>query len=62
MAAKKRGTSRRKVTIEIDLDTLKKLVDAADALSDLAGAWILASDDPRARRIKRKKASKRRRR
>ncbi len=62
MAAKKRGTSRKKVTIEIDLDTLKKLVDAADALSDLAGAWILASDDPRARRIKRKKPSKRRRR
>lgn len=63
MAARKRGSAKKKVTIEIDLDTLQKLIDAADALSDLAGAWILASDDPRARRIKRKKgASKRRRR
>ncbi len=58
MAAKKRGTSRKKVTIEIDVEMLQKLVDAANALSALVGGFIIASDDPRARRIKAKKGAK----
>ncbi len=62
MAAKKRGSSKKKVTIEIDVDTLKKLVDAANALSELAGAWIIASDDPRVRALKARKSRKKGRR
>lgn len=57
MAAKKRGTSRKKVTIEIDVETLQKLVDAANALSEVAGAWVEASSDPRVRAMKRKKGA-----
>lgn len=49
MAAKKSSTSKKKVTIEIDADTLKKLADAVSALSEHAGAFILASDDPEVR-------------
>jgi hypothetical protein len=62
MAAKRRGGSRKRVTIEIDVDTLQKLVDAAAALSELAGAWVQASDDPRARAIKPKRRAKKGRR
>jgi hypothetical protein len=62
MAAKRKGASRKKVTIEVDVDTLRKLVDAADALSELAGAWIDASDDPRARALKSKKRARKGRR
>jgi hypothetical protein len=62
MAAKRKGASRKKVAIEIDVDTLRKLVDAANALSELAGAWIDASDDPRARALKSKKDARKGRR
>ena len=57
MAAKKKGASK-KVAIEVDVDTLRKLVDAANALSELAGAWIDASDDPRARAMRSKKGAR----
>lgn len=62
MAAKKRGTSKKRVAIEIDVETLEKLVDAANALSALVGGFIIASDDPRARRLKAKKGAKKARR
>lgn len=60
MAAKKANKKRRTVTIELDLDDLKKLVAAADALSDLASASIHGSDDPDAKALgKRKKKTTR---
>jgi hypothetical protein len=62
MAAKRKGVSKKKVAIEVDVDTLRKLVDAANALSELAGAWIDASDDPRARALKSKKGARKGRR
>lgn len=46
MAAKKRSASKKKVTIEIDAETLKKLADAVTALSENANAFILCCDDP----------------
>lgn len=64
MAASKRKHrgSSKKVAIEIDVETLRKLVDAAEALSELAGAYVEASADPRARRIKPKKRARKGRR
>jgi len=54
MAAKKRAASKKKVTIEIDVETVRALADAADALSELASASIEASDDPRVRKLAKK--------
>jgi hypothetical protein len=62
MAAKKRRASKKKVTIEIDLETLQKLVDAANALSEVVGGFVIASDDPRARRLRARKGAKKGRR
>lgn len=59
MAAKKRAASKKKVTIEIDVETVRALADAADALSELALAAIDASDDPQVRKLG-KRARKRR--
>ena len=64
MAAKKRSGSKKTVTIEIDIETIQTLADAAGALSDVASAFILASDDPAIRAIGPKgtaKKSKKRR-
>jgi hypothetical protein len=52
MAAKKR--SKKKVTVEIDVEVLEKLIEAASALSDLASGIAWASDDPAARSLKKK--------
>ena len=47
MAARKKKT----VTVEIDIDTLKKLVAAAEALSELASGVIHGTDDPAVRAL-----------
>ena len=57
MAAKRRG-SKKKVTVEIDIETLERLLEAASALSDVANAWVLASDDPKVRGLKKKRGRK----
>ena len=51
MAAKKRSGSKKTVTIEIDIETIQTLADAARALSDVASAFIFATDDPAVRAI-----------
>jgi hypothetical protein len=55
MAAKK---TKKKVTIELDMETLKKLLDAAEALSDLASASIQGCDDPKVRGMGKKKGKR----
>lgn len=60
MAAKKRSTPKKTVTIKIDVETIKKLADATDALSELANALILASNDPELQAKAKKGAKKRR--
>ena len=60
MAARKGAGSKSKVTIEIDLETLEKLLRAVEALSETANAWVAASDDPKVRALKGRKRSKRR--
>jgi hypothetical protein len=57
MAAKK---SKKTVIVELDLDALKKLVEAAEALSEAASASITASDDPKVRALGKKKRKTRR--
>jgi hypothetical protein len=47
MAAKK----SKKVTVEVDIEVLKKLVEAVEALTELASAHIQGSDDPRVRAL-----------
>jgi hypothetical protein len=42
----------KQVTIEVDAATMKQLGRASEALSELAGAWILKSDDRPAKRAK----------
>lgn len=59
MAAKKRAASKKKVTIEIDVETVRALVKAAEALSELAAASIQASDDPRVRKLAKKGGTRR---
>ena len=59
MAAKK-SAKKKKVTITIDMETLRRLVDAVDALSRLAVAYEMAADDPKLRRALLKKGKKRR--
>ena len=51
MAAKKRSSSKKTVTIEIDAETVQRLADAAQALTEVASAYIEASDDPTVRAI-----------
>jgi hypothetical protein len=58
MAAKK---TKKTVTIEIELEVLEKLVEAAEALSELAQASVNRSSDPRARALSKKKKKKTRR-
>jgi len=52
--------AKKKVTIEIDVETLKKLLAAAGALSELANALVMGSDDPAARALGKKKGAKKR--
>ena len=54
MAAKK----TKKVTVEVDIEVLKKLLEAADALSEAASAAIHGADDPDARARLTKKPRK----
>ena len=54
MAAKK----SKKVTIEVDVETLVKLVLAANALSELANAVVTGVDDPAVRAKLTKAAGK----
>lgn len=61
MAAKRTRSSKKKVTITIDADTLHKLRDAVEALSDFAGAFEQGVDDPALRRDILKKRTKSRR-
>jgi len=60
MAARKSAGTKKVVKVEIDLDTLEKLLAAVEALSEVANAWVAASDDPRARALKGRRRSKRR--
>jgi hypothetical protein len=53
MAAKKKT-----VTIELELEVLKKLVEAAEALSELASATIIGCDDPKVRALAKRPAKK----
>jgi len=59
MAAKK-GAKRgkRKVTLEIDADTLIKFAKIAEELSLVALATLYAVDDPATRRVLLKKAKR----
>lgn len=61
MAAKKTRSSKKKVTITIDADALRKLRDAVEALSEFAGGLEMAVDDPVLRRAILKKRPKTRR-
>jgi hypothetical protein len=56
MAAKK-GAKRgkKKVTVEIDVQTLLKLAQVVEALSEVALATLWAVDDPATRRALTKK-------
>ena len=54
MAAKK----TKKVTVELDIEVLKRLAEAADALSEAANAVIHGVDDPQARAQITKKPKK----
>jgi hypothetical protein len=56
MAAKKRsrGRSKKKVTIEIDADALRKLLDAAEALVEIASAKIIRTDGGPPRKAKKR--------
>jgi hypothetical protein len=58
MAAKK---TKKSVTIEIELEVLEKLVEAAEALSELAQASVNRSNDPQAKALLKKKKKKTRR-
>jgi hypothetical protein len=60
MAAKKTRSSK-KVTITIDVETLQKLRDAVDAISEFAGAFELGIDDAAPRRGPLKRGPKKRR-
>jgi hypothetical protein len=53
--------SKKKVTIEVDAETLKQLLSATDALSELANALATGSEDAvlRARAGKKTAAKKR---
>jgi hypothetical protein len=50
--------AKKKVSIEVDAETLKKLVATAEALSELAGAWISGSDEPAIKALGKKKGAK----
>ena len=54
MAAKKKT-----VTVKLDLEALKKLIQAANALSALAAATIIASDNPKVKALGKRKKSRR---
>jgi hypothetical protein len=56
MAGKKKTT----VTVELEIEVLEKLVQAADALSELASASISGSDDPKVRALAKKSKKSRR--
>jgi hypothetical protein len=63
MAAKKSRTSRKSasegVSVILDADTILTLKAAAEAMSQLASAMIMASDDPTVKRTASKTAQKR---
>jgi hypothetical protein len=54
--------SKKKVTIEIDIELLEKLTEAAEALTELAVAHNTGAEDPavRARLTGKKKSAKKR--
>jgi hypothetical protein len=56
MAAKKMA-AKKTVTVELELEVLKKLVEAADALSELASCSIMGCDDPRAKALGKRKGT-----
>ncbi len=61
MAAKKKSRAgKKKVTITIDAETLQKLGEAVEALSEFAAAFNTAVDDPELRRTLLKRSKKRR--
>ena len=52
--------SKKKVTIEIDAEVLERLIEATEALSELAVALQTGSDDAAARALGKKKSAKKR--
>jgi hypothetical protein len=60
MAAKK-SAKKKKVSVEVDPETLHALLDAAAALSEVAHGVIQWIDDPAVRSKLTKKAAKKRR-
>ena len=51
--------AKKKVTVELEVETLKKLLGAAEALSELANGVATGSDDPSVRALLKKGAKKR---
>jgi hypothetical protein len=60
MAAKKRSAKRKKVTVEIDAETLLALMEAADALAEIIANKVMHHHDPEMRRLAKKRSKKRR--
>jgi hypothetical protein len=58
MAAKKTG--KKKVTIEIDEETLQKLAAAAESLAEVASSVVQCATDPAVRARLQKGAKKKR--
>jgi hypothetical protein len=52
------AASKKKVVVEVDVETLIKLVEAANALSEVAAAFITTADDPRAQKLAKSGAGK----
>jgi hypothetical protein len=50
--------AKKKVTVEVDINAVKKLIEAAEALTELAVAYQTGSDDPAVKALGKKKAKK----
>ena len=60
MAAKKRSTRKKRVTVEIDPEALFALLDAVNALRETAEGLIFRIGDPEIERAAKKRAKKKR--
>jgi hypothetical protein len=52
--------AKKKITVEIDIEVLKKLLQAAEAISELAASNMAGSDDPAVRALAKKRSAKKR--
>jgi hypothetical protein len=62
MAAKrkKKGSSKKKVTVSMDADTLRKFANAIEAISAFAGGVVKGADDVKLRNELMKRLGKKR--